>query len=99
MRAFTYLGDRESVTLWGIHFPCGVAVSVSDPHALRKLAGNGHFREVFDEPAAAVAVVVAPPAPESEPEPEQQAEQNADAHVEVAEVAQPKRRGRPPKAK
>jgi hypothetical protein len=48
MPQFTYLGDHESVTLWGITFPQGVAVSVSDEHAIGKLRGNNHFSEVVD---------------------------------------------------
>lgn len=48
MASFTYLGDRERVTLWGVDFPRGVAVSVDDPHAIGKLRGNSHFAEVFD---------------------------------------------------
>jgi hypothetical protein len=48
MARFTYLGDHERVTLWGIEFPQGVAVDVQDPHALAKLRGNSHFAEVVD---------------------------------------------------
>lgn len=48
MAQFTYLGDKDAVTLWGICFPRGVAVSVEDPHALMKLRGNSHFSETFD---------------------------------------------------
>lgn len=42
MRA-RYLGDHDSVTLFGIHFPKGVFVDVDDAHAQRKVAGNSHF--------------------------------------------------------
>lgn len=48
MPQFTYLGDHEAVTLWGITFPQGVAVSVDDEHAIGKLRGNNHFAEVVD---------------------------------------------------
>jgi len=48
MAQFTYLGDHEAVTLWGIRFPQGVAVDVEDPHALMKLRGNNHFSETVD---------------------------------------------------
>lgn len=48
MAQFAYLGDHEKVTLWGIDFPRGVAVSVDDAHAIGKLRGNNHFSEVFD---------------------------------------------------
>jgi hypothetical protein len=48
MAQFAYLGDHEAVTLWGIEFPQGVAVSVSDEQAIGKLRGNSHFSEVFD---------------------------------------------------
>lgn len=42
MRA-RYLGDHDSVTLWGITFPAGVYVYVDDPAAQMKIAGNAHF--------------------------------------------------------
>lgn len=45
MRQFAYLGDRDTVTQWGIVFPHGVAVSVSDAAAVAKLAGNPDFSE------------------------------------------------------
>ena len=48
MRHFAYLGDHAATTLWGIQFPRGVAVAVSDPHAIRKLEGNSHFSEQRD---------------------------------------------------
>lgn len=106
MRAFSYIGDHDSTTLWGITFPRGVAVSVSDAHALRKLSGNNHFAEVFDgvevvgaASGLAVAVDVVEqmsPAGIAADAPLEPAEQR----VSIAEVApQPKRRGRPPKAK
>lgn len=48
MRQFTYIGDHDSVTLWGIEFPRGVAVSVDTPEALKKLPGNSDFAESCD---------------------------------------------------
>lgn len=44
-RQFAYLGDRDTVTMWGIDFPRGVAVSVSDAPVIAKLAGNPDFSE------------------------------------------------------
>lgn len=61
MAQFVYLGDRDAVTLWGITFPQGVAVSVDDPHALGKLRGNNHFSEVID------GAEVMPDAPKRKP--------------------------------
>lgn len=48
MQQFTYLGDRASVTLWGIDFPQGVAVAVDDPEALKKLPGHPEFSQTID---------------------------------------------------
>lgn len=48
MPKFTYLGDQEAVTPWGIEFPQGVAVSVEDEAIVAKLRGNNHFAEVVD---------------------------------------------------
>lgn len=48
MRA-RYLGDHAEITLWELTFPRGVFVSVEDPHAQMKIAGNSHFEvEVTD---------------------------------------------------
>lgn len=40
---YAYLGDHESVSLYGVHFPVGVFVEVTNETLLRKLAGNTHF--------------------------------------------------------
>ena len=42
MRA-RYIGDHAETTLWGLRFPRGVFISVDDPHAQMKLAGNREF--------------------------------------------------------
>ena len=42
MRA-RYLGDHDNFAAWGIPFPRGVFVEVSDAHAQKKIAGNSHF--------------------------------------------------------
>lgn len=48
MRA-RYLGERDDFAAWGIRFPRGVFVKVSDAHAQKKIAGNSHFEvEVLD---------------------------------------------------
>lgn len=48
MTQFTYLGDHEATTLWGIEFPRGVAVSVEVPEQVMKLRGNAEFSETVD---------------------------------------------------
>jgi hypothetical protein len=45
MRRFSYLGDHEEVTLYGVTFPQGEPVAVEDPALLKKLEGNNHFKE------------------------------------------------------
>ena len=65
MPAFTFIGDEQETTAFGLRFPRGVAVEVADAHAVRKLTNNQYFA----------------------------------ALVDGVEVLQPKRRGRPPKAK
>lgn len=102
MRRFAYLGDHEAMVAWGISFPRGAAAEVTDAHALRKLAGNNHFAEVFDDGREVVTPVVAPVAAEVEPTrgARMQADQPIDhaevATVPVVETTEPKRRGRPP---
>lgn len=58
MPAFAYIGDHEGTEVFGLRFPRGTAVEVSDPHAVMKLRNNSHFSEVFD------GVEVLEPAPE-----------------------------------
>jgi hypothetical protein len=62
---FAYVGGDEETTAFGLRFPRGVGVEVTDAHAIRKLSNNPHFSTVVDG----------------------------------VEVMEPKRRGRPPKAK
>lgn len=38
-----YLGDHDRFSAWGIRFPRGVFVPVTDPHAQAKISGNSHF--------------------------------------------------------
>lgn len=66
MTQFAYIGARDETTVFGLSFPRGVAVEVSDSHAIAKLSNNANFSAVVDG-------------------------------VEVMQ-AEPKRRGRPPKA-
>lgn len=40
---FTYNGDHEEVTTWGVTFPRGVPVDVTNETLLRKLPGNSEF--------------------------------------------------------
>lgn len=58
MRA-RYLGDHDSVTLFGIDFPKGVFVSVEGAHAQKKIGNNGHF-EVERTEAESVEFVETP---------------------------------------
>lgn len=48
MKLFSYLGDHQSVTLYGISFPINTPVEVSDEFVIAKLRGNNHFSETFD---------------------------------------------------
>lgn len=43
MARFTYNGDHEEVTTWGVTFPRGVPVDVTNETLLRKLPGNSEF--------------------------------------------------------
>ena len=65
---FTYIGEESETTAFGLRFPHGVGVEVTDAHAVRKLTNNPYFASVVDG-------------------------------VEVLEPVEPKRRGRPPKAR
>lgn len=66
---FTFIGEEQENVAFGLRFPRGVGVEVTDAHAVRKLTNNRFFAAVFDG-------------------------------VEVLEpVEEPKRRGRPPKAR
>lgn len=46
---FTYNGDHEEVTTWGVTFPRGVPVEVTEPTLLRKLPGNREFSLVPEQ--------------------------------------------------
>jgi hypothetical protein len=63
---FAYQGDHEETAVFGLLFPRGAPVEVTDERAARKLSNNRDFAQVVD------GVEVMP--------------------------AEPKRRGRPPKA-
>lgn len=43
MAEFAYIGDREGTEVFGLRFPRGVPVEVSDPGAVAKLNGNPDF--------------------------------------------------------
>lgn len=51
-----YLGDHDNFSAWGIRFPLGVFVPVSDEHAQKKISTNSHF-EVENSDAEDVAFV------------------------------------------
>lgn len=56
MPQFTYIGEEQGTDAFGLLFPAGAAVEVTDQHAVKKLRGNQYFVEVFD----GVQVVDAP---------------------------------------
>ena len=66
MARFTYNGDHEEVTTWGVTFPRGVPVEVTEPTLLRKLPGNSEFSLV----------------PEPQPEPKQDEQEDGGETVE-----------------
>lgn len=68
MAQFTYIGEEQGTDAFGLMFPAGVPVDVTDQHAINKLRCNPYFSESFEG-------------------------------VEVLGAEQPKRRGRPPKAR
>lgn len=45
---FTYIGEEEETDAFGLRFPRGVPVEVTDAHAVRKLRWNVHFSEVIE---------------------------------------------------
>lgn len=53
---FSYIGEGEETDAFGLVFPRGVPVEVTDAHAIRKLSNNAQFVAVFD----GVEVVEAP---------------------------------------
>ena len=47
---FAYIGDHKGMVAFGLPFPVGVAVEVTDPHAIAKLSGNSHWIKCDTEP-------------------------------------------------
>lgn len=45
---FAYIGDHEETAVFGLLFPKGVPVEVTDPRAIRKLSANCDFSQVVD---------------------------------------------------
>lgn len=45
---FAFIGDEPENVAFGLRFPRGVAVEVTDAHAVRKLTNNRFFAAVFD---------------------------------------------------
>ena len=43
MPQFAYIGDEQETQVFGLVFPRGVAVEVTDSHAIRKLTNNQYF--------------------------------------------------------
>lgn len=63
MPKFTYVGDEPSVYVFGLSFPKGEPVEVTDAHALKKLANHPHFMPaptVLPVPSVDVLPVEAP---------------------------------------
>jgi len=48
MPKFAFIGEEEETQGFGLVFPRGVGVEVTDPHAIRKLSNNQFFAQVFD---------------------------------------------------
>ena len=48
MAQFAYIGDHEETAVFGLSFPHGVPVEVTDPRAIRKLSANCDFSQVVD---------------------------------------------------
>ena len=48
MALFAYHGDHEETTVFGLSFPFGEPVEVTDERAARKLANNRDFVQVVD---------------------------------------------------
>ncbi len=48
MAFFAYTGDHAETRVFGLAFPAGEPVEVTDAHAVQKLRGNRDFIEVFD---------------------------------------------------
>jgi hypothetical protein len=82
---FVYTGTRHdtgasdgneagTIVAFGVTFPKGIPVEVTDAHAVHKLSGNAYFRTVAEEPAT-----VTLPASEdaSVPEPAKSEPENA----------------------
>lgn len=71
MAKFTYIGvdgaaDPKGTEQFGVSFPVGKAVEVSDPKAIAKLAGHPHFKasDKDGKKAEKEAGEANPPAPE-----------------------------------
>lgn len=45
---FTFIGEEQETTAFGLRFPRGVVVEVTDATAVRKLTNNIYFAQVFD---------------------------------------------------
>lgn len=48
MASFAYIGDQEETQVFGLVFPHGVPVEVSDERAVRKLSSNLDFSSFVD---------------------------------------------------
>jgi hypothetical protein len=48
MPKFAFIGEEQETRGFGLVFPRGVAVEVSDPHAVLKLSRNQFYAQVFD---------------------------------------------------
>lgn len=92
-----YLGDHDKFSAWGIRFPRGIFVPVSDAHAQKKIAGNRHF-EIENSDAEEVEFVetvktecqeVAEPAQAEFMAPEEFAPEVTEEAAEEPQPAQP----------
>ena len=60
MPKFAFIGDEQESRGFGLVFPRGVAVEVTDSHAIRKLTNNQFFSQVFDGVEVLDAIEPAP---------------------------------------
>ena len=48
MPKFAFIGDEQETQGFGLVFPRGVPVEVTDPHAVQKLSRNQFYTEVIE---------------------------------------------------
>lgn len=56
MAVFVYIGEEQETSAFGLRFPRGVPVEVTEPLAMRKLSNNWHFKDATESGAALQAL-------------------------------------------